>query len=247
VPRHDVRASQTRANLGNSEGTLRAPLTSPARRRAAVGGTLQSFGAWRADGCGRYMSPARAWAPAGQKLPEGISRLRRAARLLAVLLSGVTAGCPSSTPPAAAGTATYFNALTGSVVVELGATSTAEGLRFSIQSLQGDYPALQFFAALPGTTLEAVTYDETNGTGATTLVEEAPAGGVTWRQASAENADAGSFSLVLTDAGESVAIDGGTGWPAPQGCLMASLVPVGTLTDAGVLVVVNAPSGVGCP
>ena len=181
------------------------------------------------------------------KPPEGISRLRRAARLLAVTLSAATAGCPSSTPPTAAGTATYSNALTGSVVVELGATSTAEGLRFSVQSPQGDYPALQFFAALPGATLEAITYDETNGTGATTLVEEAPTGGVTWTQASAETADTGSFSLTLTDAGESIAIDGGTSWPAPKGCLAARLVPLGTLTDAGLLVLVNAPTGVGCP
>jgi hypothetical protein len=177
----------------------------------------------------------------------GVFRLRRAARLLAVVLSVATAGCPSSTPPAAAGTATYSNALTGSVVVVLGATSTPGGLRFSIQSQQGDYPALQFFAALPGTTLEAVTYDETDGTGATTLVEEAPTGGVTWMQASAETADTGTFSLTLTDAGESIAVDGGTSWPAPQGCLTATLVPLGTLTDAGLLVLVNAPTGVGCP
>jgi hypothetical protein len=180
---------------------------------------------------------------------EETLRLRRAARLLAVTLSAATAGCPSSTPPLAAGSATFCDALTGSVVVELGATSTAVGLRFSIQSPPGDYPALQFFAALPGTTLEAITYDETNGTGATTLVEEAPAGGVTWTQASAQTADTGSFSLVLTDAGVSAAIDGGTRWPAPQGTLTATLVPVGTLTDAGLLVLVYAPASfsAACP
>jgi len=83
---------------------------------------------------------------------------------------------------------------------------------------------------------------------ASTRVEEAPAGGVTWQQASAANVDVGTFSLVLTDAGASVPIDGGTLWPAPQGSLTATLVPVGTLTDAGLLVYVGTPApSVGCP
>ena len=159
----------------------------------------------------------------------------RRAQLLVVFVVAA-AGCPSSTPPTAAGSATFCNALTGSVVVVLTGTATAPGLSFTILSPDGDYPALQFFASLPGTSLEAITYDDTNGTGASTRVEEAPTGGVIWQQASAADVDVGTFSLVLTDAGASVPIDGGTLWPAPQGTLTVTLLPVGTLTDAGLLV-----------
>lgn len=171
----------------------------------------------------------------------------RRAQLLVVFVVAA-AGCPSSTPPTAAGSATFCNALTGSVVVVLTGTATAPGLSFTILSPDGDYPALQFFASLPGTSLEAITYDDTNGTGASTRVEEAPTGGVIWQQASAADVDVGTFSLVLTDAGASVPIDGGTLWPAPQGTLTVTLLPVGTLTDAGLLVYVGTPlPTVGCP
>ena len=174
--------------------------------------------------------------------------LCRVSPVLAVVLAAATAGCPSSTPPTAPGLATFCNAITGSVVVGLTGTSTAQGLTFSILSPDGDYPALQFFASLPGNTLQALTYDATNGTGATTHVEEAPTGGVIWQQASAENVDVGTFSLVVTDAGPSVPIDGGTRWAAPQGSLTATLLPVGSLTDAGLLVYVGTPfPTVGCP
>lgn len=133
----------------------------------------------------------------------------------------------------------------GASVVTLSATSSADGLRFSIQTGADIYPALTFFASLPGTTLEAITYDALNGTGATTLVTEAATGGITWMQTSAANASAGAFALVLTDAGPAVAIDGGTHWPAPQGSLGALLVPVGSETDAGLGVAVNT-NGLGC-
>jgi hypothetical protein len=168
---------------------------------------------------------------------------------VATLCLAVVAGCPSSAPATAAGAATFCNALTGSDLVLLGATSTADGLRLTIQSPPGTYPSVAFFAALPGTVLQAITYDETNGTAATTLVREAVTGGVTWTQASAEDAVTGSFSLVLSDAGQAVAIDGGTSWPAPQGCLTATLLPLGNLTDAGLGLVINAPptAGCGCP
>jgi hypothetical protein len=168
--------------------------------------------------------------------------LRIGTYFLATLVCSVAAaGCPNSSPTAAAGTATFCNALTGGGVVVLGATSTANGLRLTIQSPPGTYPSVNFFAALPGNSLEAITYDETNGSAATTLVVEAATGGVTWFQASAENADTGSFSLTLTDAGEAVPVDGGISWPAPQGCLSATLLPNGNLTDAGLGLVVNAP------
>ena len=174
--------------------------------------------------------------------------LCRVARVLAAVLAVATAGCPSSTPPTAAGQATFCNAITGSVVVGLTGTSTAQGLTFSILSPGGDYPSLQFFASLPGDTLQALTYDATNGTGASTHVEEAPTGGVIWQQASAENVDVGTFSLVVTDPGPSVPSDGGTRWPAPQGTLTATLLPVDSLTDAGLLVYVGTPApAVGCP
>jgi hypothetical protein len=218
--------------------------------RGASPETAWTAGVWRADGCGGYTSLRGASAPPPQG-PQHFVReklgLRRALPLAVLLVAA--AGCPSSTPPSAAGSATFCNALTGSVVVVLTGTSTAQGLSFSILSPEGDYPALQFFASLPGTSLEAMTYDATNGTGASTRVEEAPTGGVTWQQASAANVDVGSFSLALTDAGPSVPIDGGTRWPTPQGTLTATLLPVGGLTDAGLLVTAYAPAsfGAACP
>jgi hypothetical protein len=134
--------------------------------------------------------------------------------------------------------------ITGAVVVVLEATSSDAGLRFSIQTAAGVYPALAFFAALPGTSLDALTYDETNGTGATTLVQEAATGGVTWMQSSAGNPNVGAFSLVVTSPGPIVPIDGGTRWPSPQGSLGVLLMPVGALTDAGIGAAVNTPGGV---
>jgi hypothetical protein len=201
-----------------------------------------------------YVPPAPGGVPPAPKGPQHLKvGLRKAVRLVGIALGVATAGCPNSTPPTAAGSATFCNGMTGSVVVGLSATSTAQGLSFSILSPDGDFPSVQFFASLPGSALEAITYDDTNGTGASTRVEEAPAGGVIWQQASAANVDVGTFSLVLTDAGPSVPIDGGTSWPAPQGppqgLLTATLLPVGTLTDAGLLLTVYAPAnfGAGCP
>lgn len=155
------------------------------------------------------------------------------------LSAAAATGCPSSTPITAAGTATFCGAINGSVVVDLGSTySSADGLRFFIQSPVNDYPALAFQAALPGTALQAVTYDDSNGTAAGTSVQEAATGGISWTQVSASGAETGSFSLSLIDAGEAEATDGGTFWPAPQGTLSATLVPLGTATDAGVTVFV---------
>ncbi len=132
-------------------------------------------------------------------------------------------------------------AICSSVVVVVGATSSANGLRFTIQSSAGDYPALAFFASLPGTSPQAITYDVTNGSAATTLVQETPTGGTLWTQSSATNAAVGSFSLALLDAGEALATDAGTSWPSPQGSLTATLEPVGTLTDAGIALYVSFP------
>ncbi len=174
--------------------------------------------------------------------------MRSAAGLLAVVLSAAAGGCSSSTPTAPAGTATFSGAITGSSVVSLGSTySVPDGLRFFIQSPADVYPALGFEAALPGTALQALTYDDTNGTAASTTVQEAATGGITWTQVSEQESTVGTFALLLSDAGESEATDGGTGWPSPQGCLTATLVPVGTLTDAGVTVVVVFTAAASCP
>lgn len=182
-------------------------------------------------------------------------RLEDAARLVGVALLLAASGCPSSTPAPTAGVAIFcgvdggtmvpgtISNNTSTVVVVLGATSGADGLRFSIRTPADVYPSLTFFAALPGTTLEAITYDDTNGTAATTLVQEAATGGVTWLQTSAALATLGAFRLVLTDAGPAVAVDGGTSWPSPQGSLGAILVPVGTLTDAGIGVAAYSTGG----
>jgi len=133
------------------------------------------------------------------------------------------------------------------VVVVVGGTSSTGGLRFTIQSSAGDYPALTFFAALPGSSLQAITYDVTNGTAATTVVQETPTGGTSWTQASATNAAVGSFSLAFLDAGEAVATDAGTSWPSPQGSLTATLEPLGTLTDAGISLYISfPPNGLMC-
>jgi hypothetical protein len=129
------------------------------------------------------------------------------------------------------------------VVVVLGASFGADGLRFSIQTPPDVYPSLAFFAALPGNTLEAIPYDDTNGTGATTLVQEAATGGVTWVQTSAAHAALGAFRLVVTDAGPAVTLDGGTSWPSPQGSLGAILVPLEGLTDAGIGVAAYSTGG----
>jgi hypothetical protein len=179
----------------------------------------------------------------------GPKRLRIGANLLATLgCALLVLACPSSTPTPAAGASTFCNALMGGGVVMLGATFNATGLRVSIQSPPDIYPSVVFFAALPGTSLQAITYDETNGTAATTLVMEAQTGGVTWFQASAADAETGTFSLTITDAGQAVAVDGGTSWPAPQGCLSVTLLPEGNLTDAGLGLVVNAPPSTSfCP
>jgi hypothetical protein len=176
--------------------------------------------------------------------------LERAARLLAGALLVATSGCPGTTPLTAAGTATFSDAITGSVLVVPGATySSAGGLRFFIQSPAGDYPALTFQAALPGNALQTLTYDDSNGTAASTTVQEAATGGVSWTQVSTDDTQAGTFSLALTDAGVAEVTDGGTCWPAPQGSLTATLVPMGTLTDAGLTVYVNFNPAAGkvCP
>jgi hypothetical protein len=122
-------------------------------------------------------------------------------------------------------------------------------LRFFIQSPAGDYPAMTFQAALPGNAPQPIVYDDTNGTAASTTVQEAATGGVSWTQVSTSETQVGSFSLSFTDAGESQSTDGGTCWPSPQGALSATLLPVGTLTDAGlsVFVAFNPPAGTACP
>ncbi len=165
--------------------------------------------------------------------------LKRTARAFLALAA---AGCHSGAPPTPPATSVFCGALCSQGVVVLSATATAQGLRFSLQSPTGDYPALAFFAALPGTSLQALTYDVTNGTGATTLVQESPSGGTQWTQAASATVNVGSFSLTIADAGEALATDAGTSWPAPQGCLTATLLPVGTLTDAGLGVSVAFPA-----
>jgi hypothetical protein len=165
--------------------------------------------------------------------------VRSAPPLLGFLVSLALLGCPSTKPVAAAGTATFCLAITGSTSVALDSTySPAGGLRFSMDSVADTYPSLSFQAALPGTELLAITYDDTNGTAAGTTVQEAATGGITWTQVSAQGAQTGSFSLTLSDAGEAVVLDAGTLWPAPQGSLTVTLVPVGALTDAGIQVFV---------
>jgi hypothetical protein len=165
--------------------------------------------------------------------------VRSAVGRLAVALSVALVGCPSTKPVTAAGTATFCQAIIGSTEVMLDSSyAPSAGLRFSIQSTVDAYPSLAFNAALPGTQLLAITYDDTNGTAAGTTVQEAATGGITWTQVSAQGTQTGSFSLALTDAGEALSIDGGTLWPAPQGSLTVTLVPLGTLTDAGVKVFV---------
>ncbi len=125
------------------------------------------------------------------------------------------------------------------MVVVLGATSTTDGLRFFIQSPVNAFPSLAFAAALPGTELQALTYNASNGTAASTTVQEAATGGITWAQVSDRVAQVGTFSLGLTDVGPTESIDGGTGWPSPQGSLSATLLPLGTVTDAGIAVSVS--------
>jgi hypothetical protein len=176
-------------------------------------------------------------------------RKERATRVFAVAFALAVVGCPSSTPPIAQGSATYCMALStfpGAVVVTLGATSTQSGLRFTIQSAANAYPSLSVFAALPGTSLEALVYDASNGSGATTLVYEAPTGGILWVQASAQDGDVGTFSLSVSDAGPAVPIDGGMSWPSPQAVFSAALLPVGTLTDAGLDVAVTTGAPCAC-
>ncbi len=167
--------------------------------------------------------------------------------LLALALALVS-GCHTNASAPPAGTAYVCGAICGSMVVAFGATSSpTSGLRFSLYSAAGDYPALAFFAALPGTSLEAITYDATNGAAATTVVQETPTGGTTWTQASASAANVGTFSLTVTDTGEAVVTDAGTSWPSPQGFLTATLEPLGTLTDAGILLYVSfPPNGTTC-
>ncbi|MGO9828503.1 MAG: hypothetical protein ACLPJH_00040 [Myxococcaceae bacterium] len=177
--------------------------------------------------------------------------------LLALVLAGAS-GCRTNASATPAGEATVCGAICGSMFVVFSATSSAaSGLRFSIHSAGDEYPALAFFAALPGTSLEALTYDATNGAAATTVVQETPTGGTTWTQASATAANVGTFSLTITDTGQAVVTDAGTSWPSPQGFLTATLEPVGTLTDAGILLYVSfvyppngycnaGPGGVAC-
>jgi hypothetical protein len=162
--------------------------------------------------------------------------LRAAAASLAFLLFVAAGACTDSSVPAPAGSVVVCGAINSSaaVPVVIDATSTASGLRLSILSVANGYPALAFFATLPGEALLAITYDATNGAAASTTVVESPTGGTTWRQVSAQGASVGTFSLMLLDAGEAVAIDGGTEWPAPEGTLTGTLVPLGTLVDAGV-------------
>jgi len=168
--------------------------------------------------------------------------------LLGVGLAALAGGCTNDVAPAPPGTALVCGAIASSVGVVIDAASTASGgLRVSIQTPAGEYPAVAFFAALPGTELQAVTYDATVGAAANTMVVEAPTGGTAWTQVSAQNADVGTFSLVLADAGQAVAVDGGTSWPTPQGALNATLVPVGTLVDAGVGIAVSfGAAALGC-
>ena len=176
-------------------------------------------------------------------------RFTTTARLLSVLLLLASVGCKTGSPATAGGAAYFCGALCASVVVNVGATSSSSaGLRFSIQSLTGDFPALAFFASLPGTSLEALTYDETNASAATTIVREAATGGTVWTQTSGASGTLGSFSLTILDAGEAVATDAGTEWPSPTGSLTGTLVPVGTLTDAGLLIGVSfpTPAGLAC-
>ncbi len=146
-------------------------------------------------------------------------------------------GCHAhSTAPAQA--TAYFGldggAITGSVVVTLGVTSSSAGLSFLVQSLPGVYPALSFVAELPGPFLQAITYDDTNALSASTTVQEAATGGVLWVQAFASAGDAGTFGLVLSDAGPTASTDAGLTWPSPQGVLYGALVPTGDITDAGI-------------
>jgi hypothetical protein len=166
---------------------------------------------------------------------------------LGLLWLALSLGCASG-ERTAAGTATFCHAIIGFVLVDVGATSSTSGLRFSIQSLPNLYPSVAFEAALPGISLEALTYDVTNDTAATTTVQETATGGVTWTQVSAAEAQVGTFSLALTDAGEATPIDGGTAWLSPQGNLTVTLVPEGTLTDAGIVLFVffNPAAGAGC-
>lgn len=129
--------------------------------------------------------------------------------------------------------------ITGFVVVTLGATSSAGGVRFLVQSLSGVYPAFTFLAELSGPSLQAITYDDTNALSASTTVQEAATGGVLWVQAFPPAADAGSFTLALSDAGPVESTDGGLAWPSPQGSLYGALVPTGDVTDAGISYILN--------
>lgn len=146
-------------------------------------------------------------------------------------------GCHANNAAPAAGTASFGyggGAITGNVVVTLGATSSSAGVSFFVQSLPGDYPALSFAAELPGPSLLAITYDDTNTLSARTTVQEAATGGVLWVQAFPSAGDAGSFGLVLTDAGPTESTDAGLQWLSPQGTLSGTLVPTGDITDAGI-------------
>jgi len=167
------------------------------------------------------------------------------ARILSFFLLATAAGCRTNVPATPQGTAYVCGALCGSVVVALGASASPQGVSFFIQSPAGDFPALAFYATLPGTSLQAITYDESNGSGATTVVQEAATGGSQWTQTSGASGSVGSFSLVLTDAGVAVPTDGGTSWPSPQGMLTVTLEPTGTLNDAGLAVAVSFPTNAG--
>ena len=169
------------------------------------------------------------------------------ARILLALALCPLAGCTTNVPASPQGTSYFCGALCGSVIVVLDATSSADGLRLSIQSPVGDYPALAFFASLPGPSLQAITYDATNGSAATTVVQESPTAGVLWTQTSAANASIGSFSLTIADAGEAVSFDGGIRWPSAEGSLTATLQPTGTLTDAGLALLALFPPTTACP
>jgi len=176
---------------------------------------------------------------------------KSAARAFLALVLWALPGCKASESTAPAGTSLFCGGICATGFVNVQATFSTAGLRFALATPEGRYPALIFYAALPGTALQAVTYDEGGGAAATTAVLEAATGGTVWTQATAAEANVGSFVLSVTDAGASESTDGGTRWPAPQGCLLASLQPQGQLTDAGVVVSVifpgNTTTYVSCP
>jgi hypothetical protein len=171
--------------------------------------------------------------------------LRGLASTLLVFFSALLLGCPSATPPGAQGVVIYgfdsgpsgidgTSAITGQVVVVLGGISSDAGLSFYVQTPPQHYPALTFLAELPGTTLDAGTYDETNTLSAASTVQEAATGGVVWVQDFNSQLAVGTFTLVLYSVGPPSPIDGGTAWLLPQGYLWVTLVPLGNVTDAGI-------------